>query len=68
MPYVRILGKGFRIPDLDRVFCYDTPKMLKVIDFKPGLVYRCGIAFVFFYIVTVVREPQLESLRTKQCL
>ena len=42
------------MPDLDVLFCYDTPKMLKVLDFVPGLVYRAGVVFVFFYIVSFV--------------
>ena len=54
MPYIRFWGRGFRVPDLDVLFCYDTPKLVRVIDFKPGVVYYAGIVFVFFYIVSFV--------------
>lgn len=47
------------MPDLDVMFCYDTPKMLKVLDFMPGLVYRAGVVFVFFYIVSFVSHNLL---------
>jgi len=58
-----VFGRGIRIPDLDRLFCYDTPKLLRVIDFKPGLVYRAGIVFVCLYcfgFALVVNQMFLE--------
>lgn len=49
MPLIRIFGRGIRIPDLDRLFCYDTPKLLRIIDFKPGVIYIAGCVFVILY-------------------
>lgn len=56
MPLIRIpswvpliAGRGIKLPDFDRLFCYDTPKLLRIIDFKPGLVYRTGLVFIILY-------------------
>eukprot|EP00656_Telonema_subtile_P000469 TRINITY_DN10213_c0_g1_i3.p1 TRINITY_DN10213_c0_g1~~TRINITY_DN10213_c0_g1_i3.p1 ORF type:complete len:452 (-),score=60.46 TRINITY_DN10213_c0_g1_i3:3-1358(-) len=49
MPIVRCFGRGFRVPDLDQLFCYETTKLVNVLDWKPGVVYRAGIVFTCLY-------------------
>lgn len=63
MPLIRIFGRGIRIPDLDRLFCYDTPKLLRIIDFKPGVIYIAGCVFVILYcfgFALVINQMYLE--------
>ena len=54
MPLIYVFGRPTRIPDLDQLFSYNTNKLLRVIDWKPGLIYYAGIAFICIYIVSVV--------------
>lgn len=49
MPLIRCFGRGFRVPDLDQLFCYETTKLVNVLDWKPGVVYRAGIVFTCLY-------------------
>lgn len=49
MPIIRCFGRGIRVPDLDQLFCYETTKLVNVLDWKPGVVYRAGIVFTCLY-------------------
>eukprot|EP00658_Telonema_sp_P-2_P009863 TRINITY_DN1367_c0_g1_i1.p1 TRINITY_DN1367_c0_g1~~TRINITY_DN1367_c0_g1_i1.p1 ORF type:complete len:449 (+),score=99.87 TRINITY_DN1367_c0_g1_i1:71-1417(+) len=49
MPIIRCFGRGFRVPDLDQLFCYETVKLVNVLDWIPGVIYRAGIIFACLY-------------------
>lgn len=49
MPVLRFRGLSCRVPDLDQLFCYETTKLVNVLDWKPGVVYRAGIIFTCLY-------------------
>lgn len=63
MPIIRPFGVTVKLPDLDQLFCYETVKLVNVLDWIPGTVYYCGVIFTILYcfgFALVVNQQYLD--------